>query len=394
MDKLEPVADNHCDGPPSLAVRRQRREIRLPKRFRDEIPQASAALPPASARDLIDTAAVASIMETGSSASSTDPTVATATAPTPKSPTHSRQILRSHRNAFGLFREYFAVNFPFHDPEELVTMSDLSDVPDPSADPANGPSFGPYPNENSFRLGEWFWCGEPQKSKKSFKELLDIISDPGFRPADVQNTRWGHIDGQLGSENDSDDLWMDEPDAGWTCTPVTISVPFHSQTPKPGTREFVIPEFYHRSIVSILRERLANIADGQHFHFEPFKLCWKPRNLPNPVRVHGELYTSTAFLDAHEELQSSPPEPGCTLPRVVAGLMFASDATHLTSFGEARLWPLYMQFCNDSKYRRSRPTLSLCNHVAYFQKVRFAGSALFKPDLTSVFSFQTISRTS
>jgi hypothetical protein len=65
-------------------------------------------------------------------------------------------------------------------------------------------------------------------------------------------------------------------------------------------------------------------------------------NKPNPVRVQGELYTSPAFVDAHQELQDSPAEPGCNLPRVIAALMFWSDATHLTAFGNAKLWPLYM----------------------------------------------------
>ncbi|KJA21682.1 hypothetical protein HYPSUDRAFT_111821, partial [Hypholoma sublateritium FD-334 SS-4] len=49
--------------------------------------------------------------------------------------------------------------------------------------------------------------------------------------------------------------------------------------------------------------------------------------------------------------------------------MFGSDATHLTSFGSASLWPCYMYFGNESKYRRCKPTYNLCNHIAYFQKL-------------------------
>jgi hypothetical protein len=50
--------------------------------------------------------------------------------------------------------------------------------------------------------------------------------------------------------------------------------------------------------------------------------------------------------------------------------MFWSDATQLTSFGNAKLWPLYMYFGNESKYCRCKPTNHLCEHVAYFQTVR------------------------
>jgi hypothetical protein len=85
--------------------------------------------------------------------------------------------------------------------------------------------------------------------------------------------------------------------------------------------------------------------------------------------VHGELYMSPAYLEAQREIQEYPGEPGCDLPRVVVALMFWSDATHLTSFGNAKLWPLYLFFGNESKYRRCKPSCHLCEHVAYFQTV-------------------------
>ncbi|KAJ2911489.1 hypothetical protein MD484_g8926, partial [Candolleomyces efflorescens] len=41
----------------------------------------------------------------------------------------------------------------------------------------------------------------------------------------------------------------------------------------------------------------------------------------------------------------------------------------LTSFGNTKLWPLYMFFANDSKYRRNKQSLKLGEHIAYFQKL-------------------------
>jgi hypothetical protein len=87
------------------------------------------------------------------------------------------------------------------------------------------------------------------------------------------------------------------------------------------------------------------------------------------VKIYGELYQSPAFMDAHQKLQESPGEPDCNLPRAVVSLMFWSDATHLTNFGNAKLWPVYLYFGNESKYRRCKPSCHLGNHVAYFQKV-------------------------
>ncbi|KJA15704.1 hypothetical protein HYPSUDRAFT_148732 [Hypholoma sublateritium FD-334 SS-4] len=116
---------------------------------------------------------------------------------------------------------------------------------------------------------------------------------------------------------------------------------------------------------------MANTQNFPHFHLEPYELRWRRRNIPNPeyIKVHGELYTSPAFLEAHEEIQVLAAEPGCSLPRVLVGLMFGSDSTHLTSFGNASLWPCYMYFGNESKYCRCKPNCNLCNHMAYFQKM-------------------------
>ncbi|OSD02519.1 hypothetical protein PYCCODRAFT_1477774 [Trametes coccinea BRFM310] len=49
----------------------------------------------------------------------------------------------------------------------------------------------------------------------------------------------------------------------------------------------------------------------------------------------------------------------------MAPLLFWSDATHLTSFGSASLWPIYMYFGSLSKYTRGMPTEFAAHHVAY-----------------------------
>jgi hypothetical protein len=106
------------------------------------------------------------------------------------------------------------------------------------------------------------------------------------------------------------------------------------------------------------------------FHYKPYELRWDPPHLDTEVSIYGDLYTSAAFREAHSDLQKSLGEPDCDLPRVVAGLMFWSDATQLTSFGNAKLWPTYMYFSNESKYHRCKPSCNLSNHIAYFKTVR------------------------
>lgn len=104
------------------------------------------------------------------------------------------------------------------------------------------------------------------------------------------------------------------------------------------------------------------------FHYTPFKLLWKQES-GDVERLYGELYTTDAFLQALDSLCTSPMEPGCTLERVVCVLMFWSDSTHLASFGNAALWPLYLFFGNQSKYEHCKLTSGACHHVAYIPKV-------------------------
>ena len=106
-----------------------------------------------------------------------------------------------------------------------------------------------------------------------------------------------------------------------------------------------------------------------HLHFEPYELFWQPTDTSEPVKVHGELYTSQAFIEAHHDIQESDGEPGCELPRVVVGLMFASDGTQLAAFSTAKLWLVYLAMGNESKDRRLKPTCQAFEHIAYLETV-------------------------
>ncbi|KIJ09068.1 hypothetical protein PAXINDRAFT_88006 [Paxillus involutus ATCC 200175] len=178
--------------------------------------------------------------------------------------------------------------------------------------------FRPYPNQNALLLGDWHWNQGTQKSKGGFKKLLNIIGNPCFRPEEVRDVKWDVIDQELGdngngtSEHEAE--WVDEA-SGWTRSVVTISVPFHSRCQSPGPKDYSISNFYHRPLVSIIREKILDPMHHRLFHFEPYELCWHPPHRAVDIGVHGELFTSKAFLEAHQRLQESSPEPGCALPR-------------------------------------------------------------------------------
>ncbi|KIM57899.1 hypothetical protein SCLCIDRAFT_28530 [Scleroderma citrinum Foug A] len=275
-------------------------------------------------------------------------------------------------NSFGLSRQYYGDWFLTHDPEDAMTLQDLTLTPsgvdgcDSTGHPAESRAllFYPYPNRLSFLLGDWYWNGGIQKSKESFKDLIKIVGAREFQPEDVNSTRWDFINAQLRVEETGPDQSFEG--ASWSKTVVTIKVPFHKWTAKPGVYNYHVGNMYHHTLISIIREKLSNPRHDKLFHYQPYNLLWQRMGSPTPINIHGELYTSGTFIQAHKDLQQSPPELGCDLERVVIALMFWSDATQLTTFGNAKLWPCYMFFGNESKYRRCKPSCCLCSHIAYF----------------------------
>ncbi|KAG6915519.1 hypothetical protein DXG01_011050 [Tephrocybe rancida] len=210
-------------------------------------------------------------------------------------------------NVFGLYRTYRGKERPTHDPEESITLDDLDDIPRPNSPasfiaPSSSESpYFPYPNKTSFALGKWFWSPGTQISQQSFKELVQIVGANDFNPNDIAKTRWGAIDRILG-QNDFDEEtaqeWEDE-DAGWRRTPIVLSVPFHKRMKNRGVQQRLVGHLYHRTIVSVIREKLANANDDRRFHYEPFELMWcRTPGLEN-YRVYGESYTSSAFILEH-----------------------------------------------------------------------------------------------
>ncbi|KAL6303260.1 hypothetical protein BKA93DRAFT_735257 [Sparassis latifolia] len=239
---------------------------------------------------------------------------------------------------------------------------DISTIPTPSL---VGHTWGPYPNESSYLLGRWYWNGSTMKSKADFKDLVGVLSHPRFTVSDVVDTKWNAVDRELG---DSGPSAMFDVRDGWRESSVTISIP-SGQKGVPAA-DFEVPGVFYRAIEDVTQVVFES-KEAATFHFEPYTLLWQP---PAGVEaqeeeVYGELYSSSVFRQAHLDLQSSPPEPGCKLPRAIAAMMLWSDSTHLADFGNASLWPIYLLFGNQSKYERGKPSSRACHHVAYIPKL-------------------------
>ena len=375
------------DTLPLSICRAQRTNRRLPKRFRDMLPEPLLPLYPQ------DVEAPLEVNALGVNSGSCPSTTTASTTPSSPNPSFPQADLSaqpaqlppkkcavsiSQKNSFGLFRLYDEGSVPTSgDPED---QSEADPLPTHRQESVSN-IFYPYPNESSWCIGDWYWNHGAQKSKQSFKNLVDIITSANFRSEDLYRTNWTAIDRQLGSLGTVHDHsqatpaatdpeeWQAEDD-GWMQRDITISVPFPHRVLHPSPRTYTVSHFYRRSLVSIIREALSDPIRCRLFRFKPYSLRWKRSCTVDDIGVYGELFSSQAFITAHRDLQDARLDStSCTLPRCIVALMFWSDTTQLTAFRDAKLWPLYVYFGNESKYRHCTPTANLCSHAAYFQTV-------------------------
>jgi hypothetical protein len=165
----------------------------------------------------------------------------------------------------------------------------------------------PFPNLSSFRLGEWWWSPNHERSQKSFQALLDVIGNKNFNPKDVRDANWSAIDRALAtSQYEADDVdpnWEDDDGISWASTAVNITIPFNTSSSKPGTKIFSVPGFHYRPLVPLIKRKLESITTNELFHTFGYELRWRPSEEHEDVRVYGEIYTSPAFLEAYDQLQ-------------------------------------------------------------------------------------------
>lgn len=158
---------------------------------------------------------------------------------------------------------------------------------------------------------------------------------------------------------------------GWQETSVKILVPDgqpHLSPAQPPVPIFAVPGLLHRSITEIIKTVWTS-PDSSAFQYVLFYEFWTRSKSGVDEQNYSELYTSEVFNEVYADLQKQLPEPGCLLECIICGIMLYSNSTHLTSFGNTSLWPLYLFFGNESKYVRACPSMGSCHHIAYIPKV-------------------------
>ena len=229
---------------------------------------------------------------------------------------------------------------------------------------------------SKYLLMNWFHTGSTRKCEAEVTQLAtEVILAPNFQSKDLLGFNAHRENKQL----DNATTTAGEPQTpfstdDWQEASVRIEVPIALKNHIP--QAFHVPGLHHRSIVRVIKATWKSAISSQ-FHLTPFrKIHVDP--MGNETRIYDEVYTSDAWEAAHDELQKQPSEPGCKLEKVIAGLMFWSDSTHLAQFGTASVWPLYMYFANLSKYTRAEPNSGACHHVAYIPTVSVCSSRSHK----------------
>lgn len=313
-------------------------------------------------------------------------------------------------NPFGIFRRY--TSLPSRNPEEGLSLDDFTDAHTHTrrrADQHQGDplrlfgtcvlaavqnkatnAFAPFLNITVFRLMHWLYTGSALKSAAELTRLVrEVFLAPDYHPDHIHNFN-------AERENDRLDVFAGTSQAfsaedGWREGTVKIHLPKekHHHASEADAPVLEIKNLFYRPFLEVIRAGYQDtIAHG--FHWFPFHLFQRPRNstessgshtpvstpsnqLP-PERLYSDIYNSDAMVKEDTSIQEkarTAREEGDDehIEYAVAPILVYSDSTHLTNFGTAALWPIYIFFGNLSKYIRARPTSFSAHHLAYIPSV-------------------------
>ena len=316
---------------------------------------------------------------------------------TPQPSQHEPEIppvaeFKTGPNSFGIYRVYKSGE-PSFTPDENFRIADVSDGPnfiqdppqarstwaspfgagitavDPPADSETTPGYFPFKNMSIFRLMQWFYDSSLTKSLGTLNDLVhNVLLAPDFNPKDLN----GFDAAREARRLDDDDNTSAPANAikdGWIETTVPISVPCdHVSHPSEAEAPvFHVKGLMYRKPLEVIKAAFED-PSAEQLHISPYKEYWQPRPNCPPERIYSELYNSNAFVLEHEKVRSQP-RHGCELETVIAAIMLSSDYTHLTSFGNAGVWPIYLYLGGQSKYTRAKPSSFAAHHLAYVPKV-------------------------
>jgi hypothetical protein len=286
---------------------------------------------------------------------------------------------RTQPNTFGIFREY--IRKPSYIPDESASYTEFPpcDNHAPAANTEGTPiglgmlpqarydlsdALGPIPNYSTFLLANWHWGSDSlNRSDQSLEDLTrKVLHVPGFIATEADTANVPRLKARLAT-------WYPKtfkPSCGWKQIPITIQIP-SSAPESPSSVEYEVPGFHYRRIVDTVIRILSTDPHRRKFHLFPYYEYVRRGEILE--RIQSEIYNSDAFIEEYQKVLQNPPEAGCTLERVVIGILIFSDGTILADFGTAKLYPIYIAVANQTKYERCRPSFHAFHDIAYIPAV-------------------------
>ena len=275
-----------------------------------------------------------------------------------------RNRFQTAPNTFSLWKEY--LYRPTYDPDAFISPEDLH-RPHTSAivHHEEGAEEGTeeaslYSNRSSELLMNWQNSLSSMKSNEETTHLVhSVLLHPQFQLGNL-------VKFNATNENRKADIAEEKAPFLRSFCHASVDINVPSGSAHEASQTFSISGLHYRHITTLIKEAFESPI-SKNFHLLPFKLFRKFPDCEDSDHVYSEIYNSDVLLDEHDKVQRRAPtdNPTCKRKKVVAALMFWSDATHLTSFGTAKMWPIYLLFGNLSKYIRCQPNSGATKHLAY-----------------------------
>jgi hypothetical protein len=231
----------------------------------------------------------------------------------------------------------------------------------------------PCPNISVFYIQVHHWLHGGAKSLNSRESLCnDVIQKPDFNSRDTIGVNFRALDKELANMAKNWDPSC-PPSEGWKKVTIQLEVPPVRQTQANSSKGKAVPPkiyinisgLYLRKLTDIIRKAFSS-NNVPTFHYEPFECYWIPPGSTSRIRLCGEMFWSPKMINAHREVQKLViSDKDCMRPRCIAAWMFSSDAMQFGNFCNAKGWPIYGYFGNESKYERCKPSSNSCYVVAH-----------------------------
>ncbi|PPQ73255.1 hypothetical protein CVT24_009970 [Panaeolus cyanescens] len=378
------------------------RERRFPRRFQDFLPNSTTVLPHMPPRPPPNAML--------SNATIFNPPPETEPQNDALNPIPPLEHVTTRPNSFGMYRVYpmrptcevnesedlhhLCDSIPGLATNESVTSSSTS-TPTPWWKSLKRPEFitnpyAPLQNSTIYGLVNWTLTGGLTKSIAELGRLIkNVLLKDTFNQDHLRDFSPQAILCQLDSVDESVSPFAAE--YGWKTSSVHIPMPCEGvEQAEESAPLLEVPNVRHRTLLEAITTAFRQDS-AQEFHYTPFQQFWKRTPESQPERVITELYNSDAFYGEHISLMKQrPTREGPQLEIAIAAIMLWSDSTHLASFGNASLWPIYLYFGNLSKYTRAKPSSFSAHHIAYIPSLPKNLQDIYSKAFSTTASAETI----